>query len=473
MRSIVLHTQPSEKSGVVIENNEVTEYVNIRPEVNTLSGSIFSGKVESIHKGMQAAFIDFGQKKNGFLKREEIPWCTNKIEQALKEGEEIKVQVIKEPLDQKGAQLTADITIPGLLCVYQPYGEKISISRKIIEPLRTIFLNQTTEWLEETEGAIIRTAAKEVSQDELQEELASLKRHWKSLAAGTGHTLWLDAIVPDQLIRKYPIMNVDHIYVDDTTISQYLKKRYPSLKEKITWKKELDSVLPSTINEIQSQLIQRYLPIEQGIELVIDETEAMTVIDVNSAGYQGKTLSNSQSFEVNKRAAKEAARQLKLRNIAGMIVIDFISMHDTSLEKKLIQYMKMLVKNDLIYTNILGITRLGLMEITRKRQWTSPGISLKETYSPSFKDSTWLFRMERDLLLKRTTSSEAILVVVNPRLYDEKKRLLSSLISSKIPQELFVREDPMIHGYQIELEGSRDMVLEAVKRREYHVDNLF
>ncbi|WP_176140652.1 ribonuclease E/G [Halobacillus salinus] len=471
MRTITLHTQSTEQIGIVEENGQVVEVVFDRPGESARIGSIYKGKVIKVHAGMQAAFVDIGYEKNAFLRKDAVPWAKDKIESSLTEGESLYVQVLKEPFDDKGAQVSADVTIPGLYTVYQPFGTSVSVSRKIDFEQGKQLKEMLSQVLEGTEGAIIRTAATEVEVSVIQEEMETLKKLWTALPVPKKpQCVWEDRLVPDQLLRKFPVHTIKQIGVDDVQVANKLRARFPGASSLIEWKKQGGS-LP--ISQWQDALTSRRVALDGGGELIIDRTEAMTVFDVNSAEYQSNKTGKSHTYEVNKQAAVEIARQIRLRNLSGIIVVDFISMQDVSLEKKLVQHMKKQVASDPVKTSIYGITKLGLMEVTRRRDRNNVMDLLTEPESRIYTTDTKVYRLERDLLGLEASSSEAVLLAVHPDLYEAKKRLLSQAISSKIPQELFVRQDAAILDYQIELEGSEDMVREAIMNREYCVDNLF
>ncbi|CDQ18134.1 RNAse G [Halobacillus karajensis] len=474
MRKIHIHTKTTEKTGLVIENGEVHEYVFDRPGAKKLAGSIFLGRVEQLDHGLGAAFIDIGEKRNAFLRKESIPWCEGKINSAIKVGEKIVVQVTKEPLGDKGAQVTADITFPGLYTVFQPFGfGKLSISRKLnVEKGAELEILLQKELLE-PEGGIVRTAAGYVDDDIIMEEFRLLRREWQQLEKKRNDKpslLWKDRLLPDQLIRKFPVPSIQEIVMGDVMESNNLKEKFPSLASRIDWKKDIEQDFPVSVSHLQMQLADPVVHMENGVNLVIEETEAMTVIDVNSHKVKGKSFINSQALEVNLLAANEIQRQIRLRKLSGMILIDFISMKDERKEKKLLSEMRKLVKKDPVKTTVLGMTRLGLIEMTRRREGKSLP-SLLTHSSVSFTLETMVYRLERELLTRR--DAEAILIGVHPDLFNRKKQLLSVPISSKIPQELFVRQDVDISDYQIELEGSLDMIREAIQHRGYYVDNLF
>lgn len=471
MRTIMLHTQLTEQVGIVEENGRVSEVIFDRPEKKVGVGAIYKGKVMNVNAGLQAAFIDIGEEKQAFLRKEEIPWAKERIESSLREGEALYVQVLKEPFDDKGAQVSADVTIPGLYSVYQPFGAAVSVSRKISQEQGEELKVQLARILTEDEGAIIRTAASRVECEELLSEVRTLKDLWQSQPDSQKPRCILeDQLIPDQLLRKFPIDTLNRIIVDDVNVANQIRERFPAAAPIIHWHKQLQGL---SINEWQQALTSRIVPLENGIEIVIDRTEAMTVIDVNSSRYRGRSMTNSHTFDVNKQAADEIARQIRLRNLSGMIIIDFLSMRDKKLEQKLVQHMKKEVLADPVKTAVFGMTKLGLMELTRKRDRVNLMDLFTQRHSNDYTMDTHVYRMERDLLSKADSTSEAILLAVHPDLLQAKKRLLSDSISSKIPQELFVRQEGKVPDYQIELEGSEDMVREAIENRGYYVDNLF
>ncbi|WP_226583364.1 ribonuclease E/G [Halobacillus litoralis] len=477
MRKLVIHTKTSEKTGLVLEQGNIQEYVIDRPGVKTLTGSIFWAKVVRIDKGLQAAFVDIGGNQHAFLRKETIPWCKDTIESAVKIGEMIYVQIIKEPVGHKGAQVTADITLPGLYCVYQPFGGEVSVSRKLGSEARENVQVFMKTLLHEQEGAIVRTAAEEAGDSQLKEELILLQETWEMIQRERKKKpaiVWSEPLLPDQFIRKFPVSTIEDIVIDDAQVARDVKRRFPSLSGCIQWDKEVSKHLPVSVSSLQEQLASPKVELENGVELVIEQTEAMTVIDVNSHRFQGGQFSQSQAFKVNQSAAVEIQRQIRLRNLSGIIIIDFINIKDPEKEKQLVSDWRRLLRKDPVQTTVLGMTRLGFLEMTRKREGVSPLYNLTQKQPPVWSVETSVFRLERELMERsHGIHSEAVLVAVHPAVADLKKQLLSSPISSKIPQELFVRKDPDVLDYQIELEGSLDMIREAVQRRGYHVDNLF
>ncbi|RWZ59946.1 S1 RNA-binding domain-containing protein [Halobacillus fulvus] len=468
MRKLMIQAKTSEKTGVVTEGDLVCEYILDRPGSVSRTGSVYLGKVTNVHKGMQAAFVDIGEEKAAFLRLETVPWAKENPKSTIKEGDHLFVQVIKDQIGDKGPQVSADITIPGIYAIYRPFGQHISVSRKLDHNQAQTLKQKVGELLEDHEGAILRTAAGGSGEGPVLDEIHGLKQLWSEKTKDNSyvHKVLEDPLIPDQMIRKFPVHTIDEIVVDDVSLIRQIKSRFPALSDKVKWDQKPDYSL-----DIQDQLLEQQVDIDQGVQLVIETTEAMMVIDVNSHQYKGKAMSNSHALDVNKQAAKAIQHQIRLRNLSGIIIIDFISMRNKKMEQELTAFMKKLMQNDPVGSNVIGMTGLGLMELTRKREWPSASSILSERQAPIFTSETMLYRLERELLA--LTSSEAVLIRIHPSLFDLKKRLLSSELSSKIPQELFVRKDVSIPDYQIELEGSENMVKEAIERRGYHVDNRF
>ncbi|WP_161484900.1 ribonuclease E/G [Halobacillus sp. KGW1] len=476
MRKLVLHTETTEKSAVVIENGVIQEYVLDRPGAEALAGSLYAAKVRKVDQGLQAAFLDIGEEKSGFLRRESIPRSGENIQSVLREGESLIVQVIKEPLGEKGPQVTADVTIPGLNLIYQPFGGKVVFSRKLKEEDRARLEGPVLHQIEDGEGVIVRTGAAEAAVNDVCEELCHLRRKWESVLNGRtdkSGKLFQESLIPDQLLRKFPVTSIKEIVFDSGTPAKEARERYPSLSPLIRWSRNLSEELPVSLDLLQQQMLSDKVEIGNGTRLNINQTEAMVIIDVNSSTFKGRAFSNSQALQVNLEAVPEIQRQIRLRNLSGIIIVDFLSMKDQKSNARLIAEMKKALRYDPVHTTVLGLTKLGLLEMTRKREGVRLPDLLAEQQSPSFTMETAVYRLERELIDSKGDGTEAKLLVVNPLFHNEKKRLLSGAISSKIPQELFVREDSQILHYQIELEGSLNMIRDAVQRRGYHVDNLF
>ena len=470
MISLYISTQTTEKIALAIENNEIKEVVIDRPGQPQLVGSIFVGKVNKVEKGLQAAFVDIGADKLGFLQRNEVPLARanpdKKIESLITEGSRIIVQVIKDAYDTKGARLTANITIPDQSIVYLPFGNYIAASKKLegesgkekknlIEKLRT-----------DTEGAIIRTEAVTYSNTEIEQNFLHLRKRWIQLQKISSKSkvpscLYYDAPVLDRFIRKFSQKEIEHIYIDDPRIAKDLRERYLYIEASITWERKLEKHLPITINQALKEIVEPKVETINGVSIYIEETEAMTIIDVNSGGYTGKTDKARTHLQANIYAARLIAKQMRLRNLSGIIIIDFIDMKSSSDEKKVMDLLKKELLDDPIRSEIYGFTRLGLLEITRKREAPPHSkllIEREELNQTKYANLTYVYALERELFSYINTNVESVFVEINPRIYKLWNQQINLVkLKDIIHQSLYIHSTKKVASYKIKLAGSNEL----------------
>lgn len=371
------------KVGIVI-NNRLVEYHAEEAEKGKLVGNIYRGRVLNVLKGMEAAFVDIGEGKNAYLY---IKDALNKekfnskeklnIDQLIKGGEEIIVQVTKEALGTKGPKVTTHISIPGRYLVLTPYSGKISVSRKIIDPEEINRLKSIgDEIIKDNMGIIFRTVSEGVDEKLLVEEYSTLleiyyriEREKNFLPCPKLLYRELDLVYQvvrdsfDEKINKV-IVNNEEIYKNLLLLDNYFSL---NLEGKIT----LDSNFRISDNtEIQldiKEALERKVSLEKGGYIVIDETEALTAIDVNTGKYIGSLSLEDTVLRTNLEAAEEIARQIRLRDIGGIIIIDFIDMRNKKDISLVLSQLSKYLKLDRNKPNIVGITKLGLVELTRKK----------------------------------------------------------------------------------------------------------
>lgn len=391
MHKIFIDSQEKTESIAIVEDGRLVEFYVEDERQEKLAGNIYRARVENVLKGMEAAFVNIGEGKQAFLYvKDALPRKELKdgpkvsIDELVKSGEEIIVQVIKDPVGDKGAKITSNITIPGRYLVLLPFDEEINISRKIqdekeISRLRHIGKNI----MKDNMGLIFRTAALGVDKSILEAEYKSLINIYKEIEIQrnflpTPKLLYKDLglifkLVQDRLDRKdYEIIvNCKDTYKNLLQFGQYLDY---SLKDRIKLDKNFSIDYNQTIQEGLTEALKRRVRLASGGHIVIDETEALTAIDVNTGKFVGNISLEETVFKTNMEAAEEIARQIRLRNLGGIIIIDFIDMKRQKYINKLLNKLENSFSNHENRANILGMTKLGLVEVTRKRL----GPSLKE-----------------------------------------------------------------------------------------------
>ncbi|MBM7572035.1 Rne/Rng family ribonuclease [Aquibacillus albus] len=476
MVSIYIQSQTTERVAIIEEEKQIKELVIDRPGVRNQVGNIYFGKVNSIEKGLQAAFIDIGNEKLGFLQKKEIPSARDDsnppIESLITEGQTIVVQIIKDAYGEKGPRLTANITIPGIDIIYLPFGNYVAASRKLSDDDRGRLSTYVSRIKILQEGAIIRTSAKNRPEKEVEQEFISLRTRWQELEKQNKSKkvpccLLEDKTVPDRIVRKFPPSLIKTIYIDDLSLANYVRKTYPNVKEKVKWLNDIEKQLPYSIYRLMEEVVAPKVVTSKGVEIIIEQTEAMTIIDVNTATFAGRSNKEQTLAKANIHAAVEIAKQVRLRNLSGIIIIDFISMKMESHRKNIIATLKKAFANDPIRSEIYGFTKLGLLEMTRKRELdTLPNLLLdKDQSKQKFSRITEAYLLERELLSYRGSNVEAMLIEINPKLYQVFFQSISiKNVKEKVGQEVYMVKAKGIESYRVKLAGSIALINEQVSR---------
>jgi len=473
----------------VLEDGELVEVYIERPLQHRVVGNIFKGVVENVLPGMQAAFVDIGIEKNAFLyvddiyfnqafeEKSEAP--SSGIENLLNSGEEILVQVTKEPFGTKGARLTGQLTIPGRYLVLVPGASYVGVSRRIEEPRERERLKKIAESIKpEHLGLIVRTVAEGSTEKSLRQDLQFLTRLWQRIK--TRYTqkkapavLYQDLALPSRIARDLLTEEVDTFLIDDINeyekIAENLEMTSPHYKSKLKYYEDEWPVFErfGIENEIQKAL-ERRVRLKSGGYLVIEETEALTVIDVNTGRYIGKRRLSETVFLTNLEAAREIARQIRLRDIGGIIIIDFIDMESEDHQQKVLKELNQAAKNDRTRTFVLGLTGLGLVEMTRKKVRQDLAAFLQQPCSYCSGSGRVLTplvvcaRVERELkkYLPRE-NAEAVLLETHPEVA---ALLIGSggtnlrKLEEEIGKYLFIRGNEDVHQekYRIVATGTRE-----------------
>ena len=387
-REMLVRQKGDRTQIAVIEDKILVEhYVNRNSNISYV-GNVYLGKVQNVLPSMEAAFVDIGKGRNAVLYAGEVNWDTagladgqpKKIEQVLKTGQPVMVQVTKDPIGQKGARLTSQISLPGRYVVYVPGGGMSGISRKLPDTERTRLKTILKNLITDEEGVIVRTSAEGASEEEITRDVARLKAQWEDIkkksetpGVNAPSILYSEPDLTVRVIRD--IFNEDFKKLtvqgdqawDD--IHGYLTHIAPELVQKIEkWTGTNDLFGEHRIDEQLSKALDRKVYLPSGGSLVIDKTEAMVVIDVNTGKFIGKGGNLEETVTKNNlEAAEEIARQLRLRDLGGIVVIDFI---DMVLESNREQVMRRLIEclgRDRTKHQVAEVTSLGLVQMTRKR----------------------------------------------------------------------------------------------------------
>ncbi|ADU61203.1 MAG: Rne/Rng family ribonuclease [Pseudodesulfovibrio sp.] len=389
---------PGEQVEVVIaEEGKVNEYyVEMLHQAKT-KGDIYKGYIHNIDNGLQAAFINYGAERNGFLQIDEVhpEYYTGSypmkkgaryplMQKVLKAGQEVLVQVVKEPTGKKGAFLTTYLSLPGRSFVYTVGRGQMGVSRKIENEKERDRLKKALESFTTTEGVglIARTAAIGQSKAALERDYKYLNRLWEDIRANA-QKVKAPAMVYQELglaaraVRDYLTLDVTEIWVDDTLtfeqISQFVKLAFPRKNNLVKLHEDTDLSLLERFNLVKQvqEIYSREASMPSGGRLVFDATEALTAIDINSGKIGGEKNFQKMALKTNLEAATEIARQLRLRDIGGQVVIDFIEMKNPKDCREVEKVMKAEMKNDRARTDVSRISPFGLMELVRQRLGSS------------------------------------------------------------------------------------------------------
>lgn len=383
MNCILVDTRKKENIIAVLEDNKLVEFYVDEIEDEKILGNIYRGKIKNVLPGMEAAFIDIGVGKNAYLYVEDVqpkvttmPNSKIPIQSLLKEGDEIIVQVIKEPFKTKGAKVTTYISLAGRYVVLTPFIPKISISRKIknkkeIKRLRSIANDIKIDSM----GMILRTASKHVNKEKIEKDYNILVKIYEKIERernflSAPKLLYKDIGLPYQIIRDSNLNNIDKIIVNNEEKYNYLKEileiNFPKYINKISYD-QFDIFNWGSIEKEINTVLSGTIPLKSGGYIVIDETEALIAIDVNTGKYVGNVNLNETIFKTNLEAAAEIARQLRLQDLGGIIIIDFIDMKKKKDISLVLKELRSHIQKDNTKVNIVDMTKLGLVELTRKK----------------------------------------------------------------------------------------------------------
>ena len=394
-RQMIVRSKSGRVQIAVLEDNVLVEHYVARSQDASLIGNVYLGRVQNVLPSMEAAFVDIGRGRNAVLYSGEVDWDSvetgnqpRRIELALKPGDKVLVQVTKDPVGHKGARLTSQISLPGRYLVYVPGGAMNGISRKLPDTERSRLKKILKEVLPESSGVIVRTAAEGATEDQLTRDVNRLTSQWAHIGAMVekGNAPALLHSEPDLLVKIVrDVFNEDFtkmlIQGSDAqqTITSYLEGVAPDLLDRIeNYEDEQDPFDRFRITEQIEKALDRKVWLPSGGSLVIDRTEAMTVVDVNTGKFVGSGGNLEETVTKNNlEAAEEIVRQLRLRDIGGIIVVDFIDMVLESNRDLVLRRLVECLSRDRTKHQVAEVTSLGLVQMTRKKL----GLGLLETFS--------------------------------------------------------------------------------------------
>ncbi len=389
---ILINVTPRETRVAVVENGRLQELHLERTLSRGIVGNIFKGKVVRVLPGMQAAFVDIGLEKNGFLHAADIarndPAFAGRpmrdvppIQELVHEGKNVYVQVLKDPIGSKGARLTMELSMPSRNLVYLPNGFDIGISQKIENAEERQRLHDLVATQIEKHGLkggfIIRTLAESASDEDIANDMLFQERLWGHVSSAMKDAAPATLIHEDVPLSLRTMRDLVHDDLEKIRIDsresfdkarEFAADFMPELIDKLEYYPGEQPLfgLYSIEHEIESAM-HRKVMLKSGGDMIIDQTEAMTTIDVNTGSYVGRRNHEETLFKTNLEAATEIAHQLRLRNLGGIIIVDFIDMQSAKHKKQVLSAMNSAIAKDRVKTNVTDISPLGLVEITRKR----------------------------------------------------------------------------------------------------------
>lgn len=504
---IIVNTTQEETRVALLENKLVTEIFIERAKDRGNTGNVYKGRVVKVLPGMQAAFVDIGLEKSAFLyvadvynsvdeyaqmmgeeglgEEEDViefeeeggrprrrRTSTLSIEELLQEGQEILVQVAKEPIGTKGARVTSYITLPGRYLVYMPTVDHVGISRRIESEAERKRLKETVAGSKKPgTGYIVRTVSEGQDAEEIKRDIDFLELLWqrilkKNEKLSAPSVLHYDLDLVFRTIRDLFTQDVERLVVDSQSeymrVKEFLDNYLPQLSSRAELYDKEEPIFDAYDVEIEiSRALGRKVWLKSGGYIVIDQAEALTAIDVNTGRFVGKRNLEDTILKTNLEAVREIAYQLRLRNIGGIIILDLIDMEKEENRRKVHSSLQEYLSHDKAKTNIYQLSELGLIEMTRKRTRESLGRSLCDPCpycdGKGFIKSpvTVCYEIFREIRrLAHTAKEKKIMVSVNPEvadlLYDEERQGVDDL-EQELKKKLIIKADPVLHQEQYDI----------------------
>jgi ribonuclease E len=380
-KQMLVRTLPHQVQIVIMEGPVLVEHYVAKSDQESLVGNVYIGKVRNVLPGMEAAFVDFGVGKNGVLYAGDVRTASGgrprRIEQALSVGDEVMVQVTKDPMGHKGARLSGVVSLAGRYLVLSPGGDIRGISRRLSDAERDRLREIIAKIRPAGFGVIARTAAEEATEDDLRGDMERLEAAWEDIdskakqGGAAPRSLYEEPPLVIRVIREHFNRSFRRLLVDAPatydTIVGYLKGTEPDLASKVSlYKDEISLFERFHVDDQIRKGLDRKVWLESGGHIVIERTEALTVIDVNTGKFVGHSNLEDTVLQNNLEAAEEIAHQLRLRDIGGIIVIDFIDMEVAANRLEVLDRLRSHLAKDRTRTQVFEVSELGLVEMTRK-----------------------------------------------------------------------------------------------------------
>lgn len=484
MKRLIIDYNPFCVRVALVEDGELVEFSVEHSSVRGLVGNIYKGKVENVLSGMKAAFVNIGLERNGFLYVGESLVDAGRLRDSrapeplsVSAGDVIMCQVVKDEFGMKGARLTTDVTLPGYFLVLLPTSQFFGVSRKIEDEERRTYLEEYVKSIcPQNMGFIIRSAANKASDSDLAEEAERLVELWNKVVKDYEKTpvkslVFKEAELLERSIRDSFNEAIDCVVVNESALAVQLENKVGNASIDV-YEGEHDIFRHFGIFEQVNRLSDRRVNLENGAYLVIDKTEALTVVDVNTGRFVGGKDLEDTVYKTNLLAADEIAKQLRLRNISGVVVIDFIDMTAPEHREIVLDRLKCALKKDRMKTSSVQMTSLGLVELTRKKSrlpidnfMLSPCRDCMGGYVVSDEQTVFILR---DAMIEYSLgqNSSTIVVRVNPDVFRavfETKSFGRELKSIWHNKRIYLIPDAHLAREQFEFSGSNDKILTLPK----------
>ncbi len=485
---LLINVTPMECRVALVENGVVQELFVERTARRGLVGNIYKGKVVRVLPGMQAAFVEIGLSRTAFLHVNDIVWPKREkenpeppgIHEVVHEGQTLTVQVMKDMMGSKGARLTTDLSIPSRYLVYMPYGEHIGVSQRIEsdserERLKTLTRQLRDEIASSLKGGVIvRTAAEGVSEAELRHDMQFLIKLWQHIndrkqREAAPSLIYEELPLYQRVVRDMVTPDVGKVLIDSrethAKVLEFAVGFVPGVEDRIEhYPGERPLFDLYNIEEDLQKALMRKVTLKSGGYLIIDQTEAMTTVDVNTGSFVGTRTLEDTVFKTNLEATHAICRHLRLRNLGGIIIIDFIDMQEAEHRQQVLKSLEKMLSRDHAKTKITQVSELGLVEMTRKRTRESLEHLLCETCSTcqgrgSVKTAeTVCYEIFREILREARAydAANGYMVVGNQKVVD---RLLSEESPAVADLELFIGKPIRFQVESLYTQEQYDIVL--------------